>query len=230
MTYKNTKTILFASLIVAMVLPFSGMQSANATHGGWGVDHDNPTEFNYEERQQNLVDMLADIELRIASGPNDLVIEQMELIKQQILGKLLESSLSENSVLEPMDPYPFDFELSNINFSIEGDHLGCDGQIESWSYEGVLRNGRNLILISQDFPDELTDGVPTECSIIGWTNNIHLAMQPAFFGEGCQGNLVTNSTANYALNCQTNISGLWIVGITFHYDTYTETKYTYVDV
>ena len=32
MTYKNTKTILFASLIVAMVLPFSGMQFVDATH------------------------------------------------------------------------------------------------------------------------------------------------------------------------------------------------------
>ena len=30
MTFKNTKTILFASLIVAMILPFSGMNTAQA--------------------------------------------------------------------------------------------------------------------------------------------------------------------------------------------------------
>ena len=30
MTYKNAKTILFASLIVAMILPFSGMLTATA--------------------------------------------------------------------------------------------------------------------------------------------------------------------------------------------------------
>lgn len=244
MTYKNTKTILFASLIVAMILPFSGMQSVDATHVN-GEDHTpdkthlpivlpippQPTVYNYEEKQQNLVNMLLAIELRIENARNDTLKENLELIKQRILAKLLEASLYENGAITLMGPFLSGNPVIDPNFSIEGDHLGCNGEIESWTYEGALANNQPVVLISQDFPNELTSGGPQDCAISAWANNVHLTIQPAFFGEGCQGVLDIESTFDYALDCQNSVtSGLYIVGITFNYANYTETKYTYVDV
>ena len=298
MTYKNTKTILFASLIVAMVLPFSGMQSVNAEHitqheiptfpdgtegdgdpdgshlygtpgGVFSPDVDLPdlpdvtlpngtagldgshlpigailngtsqhpgapmvnstaTEFNYEEKQQNLVDMLAEIEVRIANAPNDTVIENLELIKQRILGKLLEASLYENGAAV-RNFYPTD-ELITPNFFIEGDHLGCNSVSESWSFNGYIVSTRNVVLIDQNFPDIFTSDGNELCDQIAF-GSIHLTVQPAIFGEGCQSVIDTTPTADYMLDCQTDVArGLWIVGITFDYGSYSETKYTYVDV
>lgn len=230
MTYKNTKTILFASLIVAMVLPFSGMQYASALHAG----ENNSGIYNYEERQQNLVNLLERIEDRIETETNEDRKDRYELVIQKILAKLHESSAHENGTLEIDNIFPRVNALQDINFTIEGEHLGCNDTVESWSYlVGISARNNNLVRIAQDFPDTFTsasDGSTWTCQELLWGDSIHFTMQPAFFGEGCHGDIDTTQTANYAVDCDIDISGLWIVGITFDYGSYTETKYTYANV
>lgn len=225
MTYKNTKTILFSSLIVAMVLPFSGMQSVDALHIG-----DEHSIYNYEERQQNLVNMLPIIEDRIDNARSDEVKESFELVKQRILAKLLDSSILENGAIELVGTFPSEPGEFEPNFVIEGIHLGCDDFPETWSYQGMMGPGETIIFIEQNFPDKFTNGTDENCDEMLWQDNMQLKIQPAFFGEGCYGDLVTSPTTSYVLSCGITTSGLWIVGITFAYHDYTETHYTYVNV
>ena len=76
MTTKTIKTILFASLIVAMILPFTGMQSASA--------------MTEDEHRANLVVQLDKTEAEIVECKNPGVLERLNALRDRIIAAIAE--------------------------------------------------------------------------------------------------------------------------------------------
>jgi len=227
MTFRNVKTLLFASLIVAMVLPFSGMQMAQA-------------EKSFEEKQQRLIDKVIRLDERIANNPGDQVkIDKLEAKKQRVLERLFnnvndENGETENATVETKRPTPQNRSHNNpttpnYNIFINGVHKGCDNANETWNFKAAATKGSPLLSIVQSFPSELTSGSAPNCSSWDWENNVYLQFRNMFNSDqGCTSNSITSPSTSYTLNCQTPISGLWIVKIAADYEFHQVTGYTFV--
>lgn len=228
MTFTNVKTLLFASLIVAMVLPFSSIQIAQA-------------EISFEEKQQRLIDKVIRLDERIANNPGDQVkIDRLEAKKQVLLERLFNNVHAENDDIKEATtvntqrhaPNPRSYNnptTPNYNIFINGVHNGCDNANETWNFKGAATNGSSRLSIVQSFPSELTTGSAPYCASWDWENNVYLQLRNVFNSdEGCHANLITNPSTSYSLNCQTPISGLWIVEVTADYEFHQVTGYTYV--
>ena len=100
MITKTTKTIVFAALIAAMVLPFSGMQSvyadglnlpANATVGNHGPPTGDPTAAAAADAAEKLAamyDILDDLNEEIIECADPIVIAGLEAKKLQVLAEI----------------------------------------------------------------------------------------------------------------------------------------------
>jgi len=117
----------------------------------------------------------------------------------------------------------------SYNININGAHTGCDGINETWNFKAKATKGSSWLAVVQSFPSELTSGSAPNCSSWDWENNLYIQMKNMFDSDqGCSGNLVTNPSTSYSLNCQTPISGMWIVKITADYEFHQVTGYTFV--
>lgn len=91
MTTKTIKTILFASLLVAMILPFSGMDFAEAESNKIGK-----TEIKTEKKQNtvmnNAAEKLSKLQEKLDTSSNDKqkqnILDQMERVKEHAVNKL----------------------------------------------------------------------------------------------------------------------------------------------
>ncbi len=217
---KNTKRILLASLIVAMILPFSGMQFAYAE--------------SLEEKQTKLLDKLAVIEEKIANASSEKQIQKLEAKKQSILEQLFKNvEGNSNEITRQTDDLQSGSAAANgqSNFNINGVHKGCDNANETWNYKGTMTTGSGWVSIQQNFPSQLTSGSAPNCSSWDWQSNVYLEIRDLFDSDkGCQGNLITSPVTSYWVNCQTPIQGLWIVKVTADYEFNQVSGYTIVGV
>lgn len=221
MTIQNTKIILFASLIIAMVLPFSGMNTVYA-------------EESLEEKQTKLLDKLTVIEEKIINTYSEKKIQKLEAQKQLIFEELFNNAGEPNNKITKYSS-EISEEYTNIsgtsNFNINGSHKGCDDANETWNFKGTMTGGSSWVSIQQAFPIQLTSGIAPSCSSWNWENNVYLEMRDLFdTDKGCRGNLITAPVTSYSVNCQTPIQGLWIVKVTADYEFNQVSGFTIVGV
>lgn len=227
MTFRNTKTLLFASLIVAMVLPFSSIQMAEA-------------ERTFEEKQQRLIDKVIRLDERIANNSDDQIkVDRLEAKKQKLLERLFnnvndENDDTENATIEAPRHAPQTRSYNNpttpsYNIFINGAHKGCDGINETWNFKAAADRGDSRITVMQSFPSQLTTGNAPNCSSWDWQNNLYLHFEDIFVSDRkCMGNLITNPSTSYSIMCGEPLEGFWVVKLTADYEFHQVTGFTYV--
>jgi len=112
MTFKNTKTILFASLIVAMILPFSGMNYATAQETNKSIDsyYVHPPTENETSSATKLANVLvifeklsadrAELVSQISASGNENIIKQLDRLElmQQLANLKLKMALDPKNI------------------------------------------------------------------------------------------------------------------------------------
>ncbi len=224
MTYKNAKTILFAGLIAAMILPFSGMQFATAEE----------EQTDLREKQQKILDKIYKIEERIAKSPNDNRVQVLEDKKQVLLKKLMDNAPVSNVgkiIVEGESPSnQVQIASAGSQYNINGVENGCNGQNLAWNVAGVMTPGSQWFTMSHYYPPALSIGTDPNCYDDDWDSLHYVKAKDVFSSNGCEGYLITSNQASYSLNCQTPINGLWVVEVRGYYDSQHTSGYTYVAV
>ena len=217
------KTTLFASLIVAMILPFSSMDGAYAVE-----------QSDLQTKQQKIIDRMFQIEERIAKTSNADRIQVLEDRKQVLLKKLMDNV----SHVETVDTTNEDVSNSNqaqtasagSQYNINIVKKGCNGANQTANIAGVMTNGNSWFTMYHAYPSSLSVGSSPNCTGDNWANNHYVKAKDVFTGVGCQANLNTANIASYSLNCQTPIAGFWVVEVRGDYGTTSMSGYTYVVV
>lgn len=99
MNTKTTKTLVFAALIAAMILPFGGMQSVYAAPGDYNLPdgaeigtHGPPTGDATADKLANLLNTLDFIEGELINCSDPSVLEGLEALKVIVVAAIAELS------------------------------------------------------------------------------------------------------------------------------------------
>jgi len=213
MTFKNTKTILFASLIVAMVLPFSGMNYATAEMS--------------DVTEKRLVSTLKALDRMIESA-TDETTKQALIDRQQTLLENLYEDVKDMERPEAVKGESKTSTSAEIDlFNLAGVHKGCDNQNETWNFEVDYATGGTWLSVDQWFPTILTTGDSPNCEEHTWKDNVYLDIARWNDNQGCVSNLDVDPVDSYSLNCGVVLYGFYIVSVTADYDGEQTSSYTW---
>jgi len=207
----KTKIILFASLIAALVLPFSGMNYAAAEMT--------------DDRKQQLIDKLEKLQERIDDSTNESLKERLDARQQVILEKLFNeidtsnleaATIATTTTTEENGVSGSTQALTKI-FDAYGTHSGCDGGVEVGNFVGYYSSGATQLTINQYFPAPLTSGDSPNCEEHAWGDNVYINIANVWDGTGCVGNMDVDAVENYQLNCAV-LGGVYVLKVTADYD------------
>lgn len=235
---KNTiKIIFFASLITAMILPFSGMDMAFA-------DKSDTEKQKIKDKQDTLIKKLLKIEAKQENTKNQKQFDRLELKKQEILAKLYNNvkddieintaTYSTQEISTESKKYADSkYASSKSTFNINGKHMGCNGVNETYNFKASVYAGSSWLSVQQGFPSKLTSGSGTNCVSYDWEKNLYIKFADTnpFNNKGCETNLITDPVTSYSLNCGVSLNGFWVAEIVTDYEGNKKiTGYTYAAI
>ena len=209
---KTTKTILFASLIAAMILPFSGMQFAEAEEQTTMTD----------DQKQKLINKVQRLENRIAETDNEKVKERLKAKIQVVLKKLFDAV--------PSSETEFDKSEKNIGLksfgggmiTVDGVYTGCNGSNVTWNFAAQTYSSSTWWNVNHYFPNAVSVGSSPNCTGANWDNNLYIESKEIIGERGCHTNLTVGAISSYWLNCQHIMNGLIVTEIKADYEGYPE--------
>lgn len=202
----TAKTILFVSLIAAMILPFGTINYAVA---------EDETDLSDGEKRE-LIQRVQSLETQIQQAEDEQVRESLKFEQQDILQRL-HDDISDVQATQATkgDTQQWSSEWRDL-FNMYGVNKGCDDANETWNYE-VDYNGNTGLRVDQWFPSMLTSGDSPNCEEYDWESNVYLDMRNVWDGSGCHANLDVPPVSKYLLECAT-LGGFYIVSVTADYD------------
>jgi len=213
---KKTQTILFAGLIAALILPFSGMTGAYAELS--------------DKQKERLISNLEKLEKQIEITTNEPLKERLKDEQQAILKKLLEDvdteKLSQVEVVEKTKPTSKARVAASTLFNIYGVNSGCDNGKEIFNLKGDYVSGTTQLTITQSFQTQLTSGDSPNCEEHVWGDNVYINIVNIWDSSGCVGNMDGDPVETYSLNCAT-LGGIYVVKVTADHDGRQTGSYSY---
>lgn len=202
----TAKTILFASLIAAMILPFGAIDYAVAGDA---------TDLSDSEKRE-LMQRVQSLETQIQQAEDEQARENLKSEQQDILQRLHDDvSGVQTTQATKSDAQKRSNQWRDL-FNMYGVNKGCDDANETWNYE-VDYNGNTGLRVDQWFPSMLTSGDSPNCEEHDWESNVYLGTRNVWDGSGCHANLDVPPVSKYPLECAT-LGGFYIVSVTADYD------------
>jgi len=200
MISNNIKTILFASLIAAMVLPFSRMQYAEAKQTETIQDLVDKYANEYTELQTKIDNSNDRVKIQEWINKQLDIIDKVEALILEYTGNVADVQVIINSQVN--DDVSVDGTTSKY-FSKSGTQVGCDNNSESWSFYGTIYYDRNYFWMTTNYPSDVSEGSFPECSDKPWGYNLYTETENLFsFGnEKCASNFTIGNYASSKFIC-----------------------------
>ena len=147
MTTKTMKTILFASLIAAMILPFSGMQFVVA---------EEQTEMS-DDKKQRLINKVQKLEERIAQADDESVKEHLKAKQQAILKNLFDSVPRSDTEFTTVEREDIGASTQSGGLiTVDGVYTGCNGSGVNWNFAAQTYSSSTWWNVSHYFPNAIS--------------------------------------------------------------------------
>ncbi len=231
MTYKNAKTILFAGLIAAMVVPFSGMNTASAEEKivDWNEAKKVSDTLDDLIIQYNALETQRHVILDELKNPG-LTENQRDLLQikyNQIINKMdsIEIKVEVLSQIEeeydPSDPVMNDITTGSTIYA-GGDHTACSDWDLSYTttVQGVIDANMDIIAWTWSAPDHKNVGwsVWTGCADV-YFEEISIITRNTSQGQSCTYTYSNTTVGDEIETCNCGISSgdiiTWQVDITY---------------
>lgn len=217
MTSKTMKTILFASVIAAMILPFSGMNFAHA-------DEVNNTE-KIQEKQ--IFNAILEIQEKADLARSELrtVLEKdgSDVDRWIAKGKLVEyedQMAQLNAVLYEVSPTRTTAEFAPVKTGITGisfdefivqyayatswamydSNYGCSGSYQNWNVGGDVNTPTTTTELGISYPSSVSIGLSPWCSGSNW-NNFGFQVDNITQDWSCVANFQVDPTDDFDATC-----------------------------
>ena len=211
MTITTIKTILFASLIAAMILPFSGMGFAVA---------EEQTKMS-DEQKQHLIKKVQQLEERIAQADDESVKEQLKATQQVILKKLFDAVKPSDTEFTMIEHEDSDTSVQSGGLiTVDGVYTGCNGSGVNWNFAAQTYSSSTWWNVNHYFPNSISVGTSPNCTGANWNNNLYIESKEIIGEKGCHTNLTVGAISSYWLDCQHIMNGLVVSEIKADYDGY----------
>ena len=159
----TTKTILFASLIAAMILPFSGMNYAVA---------EEDTEVQDQKKLDVLKNRYEKIQAKIDSSSDEKKISEWKDVQTRIIAKAMaindkyntsnavvaESTLADDAGVSSFSSSSYE------TISITSSRTGCDQNSEAASANGYVIYGNDRFYLTHNYANPISTGSFPNCT------------------------------------------------------------------
>lgn len=204
MTTKTIKTILFASLIAAMILPFSGMGFAQAEMS--------------DDKKQQLMAKVISLEEKIAQAESESLKESLKAKQQEILKELFDSIPQSDTQFTVGEP-EVTIESGGL-ITVDGIYTGCNGSGVNWNFAAQTYSSSTWWNVNHYFPNAISVGTSPNCTGANWDNNLYIESKELLSGKGCHTNLTVGAISSYWLNCKHIMDGIVLSEIKADYVGY----------
>jgi len=207
---KKTQTILFASLIAAMILPFGGMNYAEAEMS--------------DKKKEQLIAKVLKLEEKITQAEDELVKERLKAKQQKILKDIFDfvpRSNTEFTIGEPKDTGDVTIQSGGL-ITVDGIYTGCNGSGVNWNFAAQTYSSSTWWNVNHYFPNAVSVGTSPNCLGSNWDNNLYIESVEIIGEKGCHTNLTVGAISSYWLNCEHIMNGLIVTEIKADYDGYPE--------
>ncbi len=198
MTSKDIKTLLFAGIIAAMILPFSAMDFAVA-------------EEDIEVQDQKKLDALKNryekLQTKIDNSSNEKKISKWKEIQTKIIAKAMKINDKYNNgdaIVTAESTLDEDASVSSFSsssygtISITSSRTGCDQNSEAASAHGYVVYGNDRFYLTHNYANPISTGSFPNCIDQDWNDQLKIYADNIWnTQEGCYGYF---SVSSYGTN------------------------------
>ena len=209
---KNTKTFLFATLIVAIIIPFSTMD--------YTVVAEEENMSNSEK--QKLIKQVKQLEERITQTTDQSLQDALKEEQQKILKKLFDAVSGSTTEFTVEEREGQTTTKSGGTITVDGIYTGCNDSSVNWNFSARTYSYTTWWNVSHWFPNAISVGESPNCTGANWDNNLYIESVEILTERGCHVNLTVGAISSYWLNCQHIMDGLVVSEIKADYEGYLE--------